>query len=37
MLDNKGQPVGKSILSLAERIKEKVSAQETEELEKVAK
>jgi pilus assembly protein CpaE len=37
ILDNKGQPVGKSVLALAERIKEMVTRQESEETERVIK
>jgi pilus assembly protein CpaE len=37
MIDNKSQPVGKSILSLAERVKEMATRQETEQVEQVSK
>ena len=33
MIDNKGQPIGKSILMIAEKVKEMVSKQEADELE----
>jgi pilus assembly protein CpaE len=37
MIDNKSQPVGKSILSLAERVKEMATRQEAEQAEQVSK
>jgi pilus assembly protein CpaE len=35
MIDNKGQPIGKSILMIAEKVKETVAKQEAEETERV--
>jgi pilus assembly protein CpaE len=34
MIDNKGQPIGKSVLLIAEKVKEMVSKQEAEEVER---